>query len=73
MTKTSLHLSHKCTCCEHWLIGPERSTYVSEEQVRNFWACTKCGNEFETSIYITQEMPLTTEVVDTFFSTLLVA
>jgi ribosomal protein L37AE/L43A len=46
---------------------------MSEEQVNNFWACTKCGNEFETLIYLTQEAPLTPEVVDTFFSTLLVA
>jgi transcription elongation factor Elf1 len=73
MTTASLQLSHKCTCCGEWLIAPERSTYVSEEQVTNFWTCTKCGNEFETSIHLTQEMPLTPEVVDTFFPTLLVA
>jgi ribosomal protein L37AE/L43A len=73
MTTTSLRLSHKCTCCGEWLIAPERSTYVSEEQVNNFWACTKCGNEFETLIYLTQEAPLTPEVVDTFFPALLVA
>jgi hypothetical protein len=46
---------------------------VSEEQVSNLWVCPKCGNQFETSIYLTQEVPLTPEVVDTFFPTLLVA
>jgi hypothetical protein len=35
--------------------------------------CRIEGNEFETSIYLTQEVPLTPEVVDTFFPTLLVA
>jgi DNA-directed RNA polymerase subunit RPC12/RpoP len=73
MTTTSLHLAHKCIGCGEWLIAPERSTYVSEEQVSNYWACTKCGNEFETSIYLTEEAPLTAEVVNTFFPTLLVA
>jgi hypothetical protein len=63
MTATSLYLSYKCPCCGEWLIAPERSTYASEEQVSNFWACTKCGNEFETSIYLTPEVPLLPEVV----------
>jgi transcription elongation factor Elf1 len=67
----SLRQSFKCVACGEWLIAPERSTYVSEEEVGNFWVCPKCGNEFETSIYLTQ--PLTSEVVDTFFPTLLVA
>jgi DNA-directed RNA polymerase subunit RPC12/RpoP len=69
----SLHQSSKCATCGEWLIAPERSTYVSEEQVNNFWACPKCGNEFETSICITQEVPLTPAVVESFFPTLLVA
>jgi uncharacterized protein with PIN domain len=69
----SLHQSSKCGACGEWLIAPKRSTHVSEEQVSNFWVCPKCGNEFETSIYLTQEAPLTPEVVDTFFPTLLVA
>jgi hypothetical protein len=59
--------------CGEWLIAPKRSAYVSEEQVSNLWVCPKCKNEFETSIYLAQEVPLTPEVVDTFFPTLLVA
>jgi ribosomal protein L37AE/L43A len=69
----SLRQSSKCAACGEWLIAPERSTYVSEEQVSNLWVCPKCANEFETSIYLTQEVPLTPEMVDTFFPTLLVA
>jgi len=72
-TIASLRQSTKCPCCGEWLVAPEWSTYVSEEQVRNFWVCPKCGNEFETSIYLTQDVPLTPEVVDAFFPTLLVA
>ncbi|MGB8633622.1 MAG: hypothetical protein WCD69_30315 [Xanthobacteraceae bacterium] len=73
MTITSLHLSSKCAHCGEWLVAPERSAYVSEEQVNNYWVCPKCGDEFETSIYLTQDVPLTPEVVDAFFPTLLVA
>ena len=72
-TIKSLHQSSKCAACGEWLIAPERSTYVSKEQANNLWVCPKCGNEFEISIYLTQEVPLTPEVVDTFFPTLLVA
>jgi transcription elongation factor Elf1 len=72
-TTTSLRLSSKCACCGEWLIAPERSTYVNQEQVSNFWVCQKCGNEFETSIYLTEDVSLAPEVVDTFFPTLLVA
>jgi uncharacterized protein with PIN domain len=72
-TIKSLRQSSKCAACGEWLIAPERSTYVSEEQVSNLWVCPKCANEFETSIYLTQEVPLTPEMVDTFFPTLLVA
>jgi hypothetical protein len=72
-TIKSLHQSSKCLACGEWLVAPERSICVSEEEVRNLWVCPKCGNEFETSIYLTQEVPLTPEVVETFFPTLLVA
>ncbi len=72
-TIKSLHQSVKCAACGEWLIAPDRSAYVSEEQVSNFWVCPKCGNEFQTSIYLAEEVPLTPEVVDTFFPTLLVA
>jgi len=72
-TITSLHQSCKCARCGEWLIAPERSIYVSEEQVSNFWVCPKCGNEFETSIYLSEDVPLTPEVVDSFLPTLLVA
>jgi hypothetical protein len=30
----------------------ERTTYVSEEKVSSLWVCPKCGNEFETSIWL---------------------
>jgi len=73
MTPTSLHLSSKCACCGEWLIAPERPTYVSEEQVSNYWVCPKFRKEFETSTYLTPDVPLTPKVVDAFFPTLLVA
>jgi hypothetical protein len=72
-TIASLRQSSKCECCGEWLIAPERSTHVNEEKVTHLWVCPKRGNEFETSIYLTQDVPLTPEVIDTFFPTLLVA
>jgi Zn finger protein HypA/HybF involved in hydrogenase expression len=72
-TIASLRQSSKCECCGEWLIAPKRSTHVNEEKVTHLWVCPKCGNEFETSIYLTQDVPLTPEVIDTFFPTLLVA
>jgi hypothetical protein len=72
-TIKSLRQSSKCAARGEWLIAAERSTYVSEELVSNLWVCPKCGNQFETSIYLTQDVPLTPEVVDPFFPTLLVA
>jgi Zn finger protein HypA/HybF involved in hydrogenase expression len=72
-TVASLRQSVKCESCGQWLMAPERSTYVNKEQITHLWACPQCGNEFKTSIFLTQEVPLTPEVVDTFLPSLLVA
>jgi hypothetical protein len=72
-TIASIRQSCKCESCGQWLMAPERSTFVSEEQVTHFWACGKCGNEFTTSFFLGPEQPLAPEVVTTFLPTLLVA
>jgi transcription elongation factor Elf1 len=72
-TIASLRQSFKCESCGQWLTAPKRSTYVNEDQITHLWACSKCGNEFETSIFLTPNIPLTPEVVDTFLPSLLVA
>ena len=72
-TLGSLRQSFKCESCGQWLMAPERSTFVSEEQVTHLWICSKCGNEFETSIFLGKEVPLSPEVIDTFLPSLLVA
>jgi transcription elongation factor Elf1 len=72
-TIASLRQSFKCESCGQWLTAPKRSTHVNEDQITHLWACSKCGNEFETSISLTQEVPLSPEVVDTFLPSLLVA
>jgi Zn finger protein HypA/HybF involved in hydrogenase expression len=72
-TIASLRQSCKCESCGQWLMAPERSTYVNEEQVSHLWNCPNCSKEFETTIFLSQEAPLTPEVVDTFFPSLLVA
>ena len=46
---------------------------MNEEQITHLWVCPKCGSEFETSIFLGQEVPLTPEVVETFLPNLLVA
>jgi transcription elongation factor Elf1 len=72
-TIASLRQSFKCECCGQWLMAPERSTYVNEKQVAHLWVCPKCGHEFETSIFLDQEVPLAPEVINTFLPSLLVA
>jgi transcription elongation factor Elf1 len=72
-TIASLRQSFKCESCGQWLMAPERSTYVNEGQVSHYWVCPRCGNEFETSIFLGQDAPLTPEVINTFLPALLVA
>jgi hypothetical protein len=54
-------------------MAPERSAFASEEQVTHLWICPKCGNKFETSIFLGKEAPLSPEVIGTFLPSLLVA
>jgi hypothetical protein len=54
-------------------MAPERSTFISEEQVTHFWVCPKCGNEFQTSFFLGPEQPLAPEIIETFLPNLLVA
>jgi hypothetical protein len=54
-------------------MAPERSTFVSEEQVIHLWLCPKCGNKFATSIFLGKEAPLSPEAIETFLPSLLVA
>jgi ribosomal protein L37AE/L43A len=69
----SMEQSFKCESCGQWLMAPERSTYMNEEQITHLWVCPKCGSESETSIFLGQEAPLTPEVVERFLPNLLVA
>jgi transposase-like protein len=42
-----------CSRCDDSLIVPERSEYLSKEQlVFNHWFCASCGNRFETEVLI---------------------
>ena len=63
----------KCVHCGGRLTSPERCTYLDEEYVCYLWACPKCGCEFETSICLYQQAPLTPEIVEEFLPNLMVA
>jgi DNA-directed RNA polymerase subunit RPC12/RpoP len=41
-----------CAQCNHRLIAPNWSEYVSERHVRHSWSCESCGHQFETSDYL---------------------
>ena len=41
-----------CIRCNHRLIAPNWSEYVSERHVRHSWSCESCGHQFETSDYL---------------------
>jgi hypothetical protein len=72
-TISSVRQSCKCENCGQWLMAPERSTFVSEEQITHFWVCPKCGNEFTTSFFPCPDQPLVPEIIETFLPNLLVA
>jgi len=54
-------------------MAPEQSTYVNEEKIVHLWACPNCGSEFETSIFLGPDVPLTPEIVEEFLPNLMVA
>jgi hypothetical protein len=53
-TSTDNYSSYGCTCaqCNHRLIAPNWSEYVSEDHIRHSWYCESCGHQFETSEYL---------------------
>jgi Zn finger protein HypA/HybF involved in hydrogenase expression len=72
-TIASVRQSCKCGSCGQWLMAPEQSTYVNEEKIVHLWACPNCGSEFETSIFLGRDVPLTPEIVEEFLPNLMVA
>jgi DNA-directed RNA polymerase subunit RPC12/RpoP len=51
VTSTNNYSSYGIACaqCNHRLIAPNWSEYVSENHVRHSWSCESCGHQFETS------------------------
>jgi transcription elongation factor Elf1 len=51
VSSTNNYLSYGITCakCNHRLVAPNWSEYVSESHIRHFWSCESCGHQFETS------------------------
>jgi DNA-directed RNA polymerase subunit RPC12/RpoP len=51
VTSTNNYSSYgiACALCNHRLIAPNWSEYVSENHVRHSWSCESCGHQFETS------------------------
>jgi hypothetical protein len=41
-----------CIRCNHSLIAPDWSKYVSERHVSHAWCCDGCGHRFETSHHL---------------------
>ena len=69
----SLRVSTKCPQCEMPLIAPEWSECVSDQKTLHIWHCPLCGNEFETVDNAAAKVISDDELVDDFFSSLLVA
>jgi primosomal protein N' len=54
LTSTNNYFSYRIACaeCNHRLIAPNWSEYVSEHHIRHFWSCESCGHRFETSEHL---------------------
>jgi len=72
-TITSLPEPCECIRCGARLTSPDRCTYLDEETACYLWNCHKCGCEFESSISLYPETPLTPEIVEEFLPNLLIA
>lgn len=66
---------HSTTCpqCGEELIAPDKSEYLSIEEIHHSWSCWDCGFEFETLDHIQAETLIPTELVRKFLPSLLVA
>lgn len=64
-----------CAQCGEALIAPEWSEYVTERHILNLWSCTKCGCQFEHSVYLptAANLEMDRKVLEEFFPSLLVA
>ncbi len=67
-----------CSRCGDRLIAPEVSEFVSEEEVRHYWSCARCGHEFETTVEVVSYPAVSYQAADPklieqFFPSLLVA
>ena len=54
LTSTNNYFSYGIACaeCNHRLIAPNWSEYVSEHHIRHFWSCESFGHQFETSEHV---------------------
>jgi uncharacterized protein with PIN domain len=59
VTSTNNYFSYGITCaeCNHRLIAPNWSEYVSEHHIRHFWSCESCGHQFETADHLRFNAP----------------
>ena len=42
----------KCAQCGASIVAPEWSEHLSQDRVRNVWACDLCGYQFEDMVYL---------------------
>ncbi len=68
-----LHHFTGCPPCGEDLVAPERSEYLSTEEVHHCWCCWDCGFEFETLDHLHAKATVPTELVKKCLPSLLVA
>lgn len=47
-----------CPRCGDSLLAAESSEFLSEGQVRHFWACDACGQQFHTAVTVAADAPV---------------
>ena len=69
----SVRISAKCDRCKTPLISPEWSEVAGPNETIHIWHCPICDNEFETVDTKNDQTMSDADVIEDFFSTLLVA
>lgn len=72
MASTTKHLNGTCTRCGSRLIHLEWEERPDPRQLQQLWRCFECKNEFVTLLTSEEERATSAEIIEPFFTNLVV-